>query len=80
MSDKQQIVIITPPVSPTIPLSETFKFFGFECPQCCGAGGWLVEQKNYFDEPERKICKTCSGKGKLTAKVTVEWLPNESEK
>ena len=83
MSGKQQIIVITPPViPPPIPMSETFMFFGFECPQCKGKGGFYYDDysrkfKKNLDDPDRQPCEQCNGKGKLTAKVAIEWVGEE---
>lgn len=83
MSGKQQIIIIAPPtIPPPIPCSETFKFFGFECPQCNGKGGFQYDYyfkkfKKNLDDPDWQPCERCNGTGKLTAKVTIEWVGEE---
>lgn len=75
MSHKQQILIIKPEVMQT----ENFVFHDFVCPKCNGRGGFVNDSRvrNCFDEPDWEICKMCNGMKKLTANITVEWLPNK---
>jgi len=78
MSQQQQTLIIKHNGIKT----ESFEFSDFECKYCNGRGGfdhsgYLAKFKKNFDDPDWKVCEICDGAKKLTAKVTIDWLPNE---
>jgi len=75
VSKKQQILTIEPNQTKT----ESFEFSEFECKYCNGRGGFIDDSNaTYFNDPDWIVCKICDGAKKLTAKVTIDWLPNEN--
>ena len=79
MSKHKHIVIVevTPPATANGQRAdEAIVIHGFRCPVCAGSGH--VENPNSTDRNNtRTPCRPCNGRGKLMARVTVDWLPND---
>lgn len=69
MSASRLMIDITPPVYQQ--KIETLYVHNFECPVCHGRGS--VISSVHEDRPE--TCGYCDGTGKVKARVTVEWEP-----
>lgn len=76
MSAKNQMLLIQPMMfiddSNRV---EIMKSESHTCPSCNGSGWHWGEDP--FGERIKKPCVACKGKGKLDAKITIEWVPAE---
>ena len=69
MSASRLMIDITPPVYQQ--KVETLYVHDFQCPVCLGKGSVIP----YMHEDRPEICDYCNGSGKVKARVTVEWEP-----
>ena len=69
MSKRKNIVTVVPQRDCK---EETFQITGYECPNCHGS---CKEQNGLDYENPYKTCSFCNGSGKLTANVTIQWIP-----
>ena len=77
MSKHKNMVEVTPPETANAQQNgEAIVIHGFRCPVCAGSGH--VEDINIAN-PNKILapCRLCNGRGKLMARVTVKWLPND---
>lgn len=77
MSNKQQTVLIVPPLFPGEFPEEREVFGGISCSYCHGKGWfWGTDMQR---EHVKMDCPLCKGSGKLKAEVTVRWMPDKKE-
>ena len=79
MSKHKHIVIVevTPPGTTNGQQNgEAIVIHGFRCPVCGGTGH--IHDLNSTDRNNTLTpCRPCNGRGKLMARVTVDWLAND---
>lgn len=76
MSNKNQFIIITPPLFLNEDRMEFLNSPGHKCSYCHGHGWfWGVEGL----ETVKVDCPVCEGSGRLNAAITIEWKPAKSE-
>ena len=79
MSKHKHIVIVEVAPPETVggqQNGEAIVIHGFRCPICVGSGH--VEDPNSTDRNNTLTpCRLCNGRGKLMARVTVDWLAND---
>lgn len=75
MSQKQQAILITPPLFIKDYTRETEVFHGLKCTGCSG-NGWYWKENNH-GECYKNPCRHCGGTGKLKAVVTIEYKPDK---
>jgi hypothetical protein len=79
MSKVNKVIWITPPMFLNINSKESQTSGGHKCSYCQGNGFfWAV--KEGVKERYKEACPVCGGNGKLKAAITIEWLPDETNK
>lgn len=78
MSNKQQTLLVIPPISEKHLNGEHFKYTGFDCPTCNGTGVVPIHSDFLGLEPDdTETCQRCQGHKKLCVHIVAKWSPDE---